>query len=189
MSRTTGEPRPPRITWGQIFTWLGPWDRAACLMCAALAFALALLRHGWGEAVVAALLGAVTAAITLIDRRHFSIPDLVSLPLIPLGLIAAHLAQAALMPRLLAMAVVWGVLTLLQWGFWALRGRSGLGSGDVKLMAAAAVWLDPSVLPTYVLACAATALFEGLWRRARLQTKIAFGAHLAPWLALFVVFT
>ena len=178
---------PQRITWRQIATWSGPKDRAVVVIAAALSFALAFQRQGWGVALVCALLGAITAMIAVIDHRHFRIPDLLSLPLIPLGLMTAALTQAPLLPRLLAMGAIWGVMTVLQKGFFALRGRSGLGAGDVKLMAAAAVWLDPSVLPIYVLAAATTALIEGWIRRAGLNARIAFGAHLAPWISVFVL--
>ncbi len=184
---SSANPAQQRISGRHIAAWLGPRERSAILACAAVAFCVALFRHGWAEAGTSALLGAITAAITLIDLRHFRIPDLLSLPLIPLGLLAVHLAQAPLIPHLLALMAVWGLLKLLQWAFLALRGRSGLGSGDVKLMAAAAVWLDPSVLPTFVLAAAGTALLEGWLRRVGLQGRIAFGAHLAPWLAVFVM--
>ena len=181
------EPIPRRISVRQIAAWLGPKERAAILVCAAVAFGVGFVRFGMVQATTCGLLGAITAAISLIDLRFFRIPDLLSLPLIPLGLMAAHLAKAPLVPRLWAMAGVWLLLTLLQRLFIALRGRSGLGSGDVKLMAAAAVWLDPSVLPAYVLAAAATGLGDALLRRAGFQGRIAFGGHLAPWLVVFVL--
>ncbi len=176
-----------RITWRQILAWLGLRDRTAVLACAALVFGLALLRFGWLEAIVCGVLGGIGAAITLIDLRHFRIPDLLSLPLIPLGLLATEVAGTPLLPRLLAMAALWTVLTLMQRAFVAVRGRSGLGSGDVKLIVVAAVWLDPSVLPAMILAASGTGLFEVLMRREGLEVRIAFGAHLAPWLVAFVL--
>ena len=176
-----------RITWRKIMAWLGPRDKTAILVCAAFVFGLALLRFGWLEAMACCALGGIGAAITLIDLRHFRIPDLLSLPLIPLGIFATEVAVAPLLPRLLAMVVVWAVLTLMQRSFVALRGRSGLGSGDVKLMAAASAWLDPIVFPSFILAAAGTGLFEGLLRRSGFESRIAFGAHLAPWLMVFVL--
>lgn len=178
---------PGRLSGRQISTWLDPRDRVAAVICAALTFGAALVRHSWEHAALSALLAAITATITLIDLRHFRIPDLLSLPLIPIGLFASFLAQAALEPRIIAMITVWGVLTLIQRAFSFFRGQEGIGSGDVKLMAASAVWLDPMVLPTYVLASAATALCEGLLRRVGHHGRIAFGAHLAPWLVVFVL--
>jgi len=159
----------------------------AIVICAALAFGVAFVRHGGAQAVVCGILGGITAAITLIDRRHFLIPDLLSLPLIPLGLLEAHLSEAPLIPRLLALAGVWLLMTLLRRVFFALRGRSGLGSGDVKLMAAAAVWLDPGLLPDCVLAAAGTGLLDAWARHLGFHGRLAFGAHLAPWLTLFAL--
>ena len=181
------EPIPRRISVRQIAAWLGPKERAAVLACAAVGFGVGLARFGMAQATTCGLLGAITAAITLIDLRHFRIPDLLSLPLIALGLLAAKLAQAPLLPHVLAVTVVWGLLTLLQGAFLVLRGRSGLGSGDVKLMAAAAAWLDPSLLPAYVLAAAASGLLQAWGQRLGYHGRLAFGAHLAPWLMVFVL--
>lgn len=180
------KPAPPRISLRQIAAWLGPRDRRLVFLGAALAFTLAGHWQGWAQGAASALLGGLTAAITLIDRRHFRIPDLLSLPLIPLGLIAAYMADDPVLPRLLAMVAVGAVLAVLQRAFAALRGKSGLGSGDIKLVVAAAAWLAPDMLPTFLLAAAGTGLVEGLLRRNGLEKRIAFGAHLAPWLVIFV---
>ena len=176
-----------RITLHQIGDWLSPMDRLVVLISAIWIFGVALLHHGWAEAGLCALLGVVTSTIMLIDLRHFRIPDLLTLPLILLGLAAVILADAPLTPRLLVMVAIWSLLMLTQWVFLALRGRSCLGSGDVKLMAAAAIWLEPGAVPAFVLAASATGLFEGLLKRTGFQGRIAFGAHLAPWLVVFVL--
>ena len=176
-----------RITLQQISDWLSPTDGLLVLISGTWIFGVALLHHSWAEAGLFALLGVVASTIMLIDLRHFRIPDLLSLPLILLGLAATILAGAPLTPRFLVMVSIWSLLMLTQWVFLALRGRSCLGSGDIKLMAAAAIWLEPSSVPPFVLAASATGLFEGLLKRKGLQGRIAFGAHLAPWLVVFVL--
>ncbi len=82
-------------------------------------------------------------------------------------------------------------LWLVRAGYYALRGREGLGLGDVKLAAAARAWVGWQML-SLVLPMAATAalgpvLIAGLLRRAPLSgsAKIPFGAFLAP--AIWVV--
>lgn len=188
---------PARISSAQIAAWLGPRDRVAMALGAGAAFAAAL-GQGWLAALPVAALGALVVAIVVIDLRHFRIPDRLSLPLIPLGLLhrgALAPDMAGLWPRLLVLAAVfaavWAGLTLLQQGFLRLRGKAGLGGGDVKLILAAAVWLPAEQLAPYVLAASTSALIEAVVR-ARLQganqdRRLAFGAHLAPWLGLFVI--
>lgn len=153
---------------------------------AALGFCIADLRQGWLSALPLAVLAAVAVAIVVIDLRHYRIPDRLSLPLIPLGLIHAALT-GPILPRLVAMAVVWVLLTLLQGVFLRLRGKTGLGGGDVKLMTAAAAWLPVDLLPCYLLAASVTALIEALIRRANRDHRLAFGVHLAPWLVVMAL--
>jgi leader peptidase (prepilin peptidase)/N-methyltransferase len=180
-------PAAPRLSARQIALWLGPRDRLAVLACAILAFGVAALRQDWLAALPFAPLGAAAAAIFLIDLRHYRIPDRLSLPLIPLGLIQAALVVPVL-PRLIAVAAIWAALTLLQRAFQRLRGRRGLGGGDVKLIAASAAWLPVEILPFYVLAASVTALIEALARRANHDHRLAFGVHLAPWLVAMALF-
>lgn len=189
----------PRISGRQIAAWLGPGDRRAIVLTAGLGWLADLALHGgWAAqsgswllagltALPFALLCAAAAAIVIIDLRHHRIPDRLSLPLIPLGLIHGALTDP-LLPRLGAMALVWAGLTALQQVFLWLRGKPGLGGGDLKLMTAAAAWLPAYSVPFYVLAAAITGLIQAAMRPAHRDKPIAFGAHLAPWLALFVLF-
>ena len=74
-----------------------------------------------------------------------------------------------------------------------LRGRDGLGLGDVKLAAVAGVWLDWSDLPVAVDLAALSALAAALFSRLRgghfdPKAKLPFGAFFAPaiWLCWFL---
>ncbi len=176
-----------RISSRQIADWLGPCDRILILSCAGLGLVAEIVRQDWNAAVLCAGLSGVAAAIAVIDLRHHRIPDRLSLPLIPLGLIYCALSEPLLL-RFLAMAVVWVALRLLQYSFMRFRGKAGLGGGDVKLMTAAAAWLPYESLPFYILAASVTGLIGAILRR-RFDKPIAFGAHLAPMLAILVLFS
>ncbi len=179
-------PSASRLSFRQIADWLGPQDRLAMLACAVLAFGLAAMRQSWPQAALLAPLAAAAAAIVAIDLRHYRIPDRLSLPLIPLGLIHAAF-DVPLLPRLIAVAGVWAGLSVLQRIFLRLRGQRGLGGGDVKLIAAGAAWLPVGILPFYVLAASVTALIAALIRRANRHHRLAFGVHLAPWLVVMAL--
>ena len=94
-------------------------------------------------------------AISLIDADHFIIPDLISLPLIPIGIGAVALLDAFGLSSLALPQAVLGaalgavsMLTLAAVGR-LLMGREALGMGDVKLVAAIGAWQGAH--PTLIL--------------------------------------
>jgi len=68
-----------------------------------------------------------------------------------------------------------------------IRGRSGFGMGDVKLLGALGIFLGPYVLLTFFLASLLGALGGAILGRGRelSERRIPFG----PWLALGAVIT
>ncbi len=137
-------------------------------------------------------------AIALIDADTFIIPDVLSLPLPLLGIATALWLgeirgvswQEAAAGALLAGAV----LLALQFGYAAISGREGLGTGDVKLLAGLGAWLGIQSLPVVLLLAALQgigfALGLLLIRREQLAKErgLASLRHLAlpfgPFLAL-----
>ena len=105
-------------------------------------------------------------AIALIDADTFLIPDVLSLPLPLIGVAAAVWIGA---PRELSWqqaaigAAVGGFGSLaVQWGYSAIAGREGLGTGDVKLLAGLGAWLGPAALaPLLLMASLQGLLFAG----------------------------
>jgi leader peptidase (prepilin peptidase)/N-methyltransferase len=148
-------------------------------------------------AVVSCALGWAMLAIAAIDARRFMIPDVLSLPAIPLGLLASgdlfvpwsgsHVAVDHAIGAALGGAIFW----LVREAYYRLRGREGLGLGDVKLAAAAGAWTGWQDLPNVVLLAAVAALSLALMRAAVQRTglagteRLAFGAFLAP--AIWIV--
>jgi leader peptidase (prepilin peptidase)/N-methyltransferase len=143
-------------------------------------------------ALVSCVLGWAMLAIAAIDARRFTIPDVLSLPAIVLGLLASGSLLEPSHGRLVGQDHVIGAL-LGGAGFWLvreayarLRGREGLGLGDVKLAAAAGAWTGWNDLPNVVLLAAtmalglATALAIVRGRSLMGAERIAFGAFLAP---------
>lgn len=182
---------PGRISAQQIIAWLSPQDRAIIGLSACAAAIIC----GWVQGGLAALgfglLTATVLAISVIDARHFLIPDRLSLPLLPLGLAWQALANPAagletVMSHLAVIAVMALGLMLLRWGFRHYRGDQALGLGDVKLMLAAAAWIAPSQMAAYVFCAAATALIQALLRNKPRTERLPFGIHLALWLLAFV---
>ncbi len=146
----------------------------------------------WAATEVSGLLLAIScglgwALLTLgaIDLRDRVLPDLLTLPLIPAGLLAAfEFAPGRLVDHAIGAAAGFVVLAVVRWAYRRLRKREGMGGGDAKLLAAAGAWLAWQALPSVILIAAATALTAALIRSlARRQltatTEVPFGTFLS----------
>jgi len=144
---------------------------------------------------VPGLLGAglalIAIAIAAVDARHFIIPDELSAAGFALALINAALTAPAGVWEAIGVAALRAmVLGLLFYALRALyrglRGREGIGLGDVKLAAVAGAWLDWLTLPIAVEIAALAALaaigirhYAG-GRPLDVTLKFPFGLFLAP---------
>jgi leader peptidase (prepilin peptidase) / N-methyltransferase len=101
-------------------------------------------------------------SIALIDADTFMIPDSLSLPLPLLGIGLAFVlgdARGVSWQQSAAGAAAGGFgLLAVQWGYAALTGREGLGTGDVKLLAGLGAWLGISSLPILIFLAASQGL-------------------------------
>lgn len=141
-------------------------------------------------ALASCCLGFMMAAIAVSDARHFIVPDALSLPAIPLGLIATGLiAEPPGLAILTHMATAFlGAAALygIRFAYSAVRRREGLGLGDVKLAAVAGAWTGPEGLSLVLLFACGSALTFVLIRHLQARhpinasTALPFGAFLAP---------
>lgn len=125
----------------------------------------------------------VLGTIALSDVRRRIIPNAAVLALALLGsavvLLAPSVSMAGSLPTLsgslpFALALL-AVSVMLEYGWRFLHGGAhGMGMGDIKLCAAAAVALGPWVVPCLALAC----LLAGGVNFLRHTDRFAF----APWL-------
>ena len=138
-----------------------------------------------------AALSLLMLAIALTDARHFLVPNVLTAPALFLGLLfgvvfggrSIGAAVTVCLLRGLAAALPFlGLMLLYQW----LRGRPGLGMGDVKLAAVAGAWLDWVTIAWVIEAAAIAALITyGVWRYLLRQpvgatTRLPFGLFFAP---------
>ena len=133
----------------------------------------------------AGILSVFLVALSAIDLRSFRLPDVLTLPLIALGLVFTglfHWDELAL--RIAAAACGYLSLYLVATFYQRARGRAGLGLGDAKLFAASGAWLGLEGLPSVLLLASVIALvvaglayFRGVAVEA--GTRIPFGPFLA----------
>ena len=166
------------------------WGTVAACAAAASLFAAPDL-----SGVLGGGLALVMIAIAAIDARRFVIPNELVLAGLLLGLIAAAVDQSEPLTAALLHAVVRaGALALASLAFRTayrlIRGREGIGLGDVKLAGVAGAWLGWLAVAVAVDIAALSALAVVLIRAARGQrvtskTAVPFGLFFAPaiWIA------
>jgi leader peptidase (prepilin peptidase) / N-methyltransferase len=131
------------------------------------------------------LLCLLSAVLAWIDIRRGIIPNWLNLTIAVLGLSKAVLAGGLLAGLQAACegAAIGAVFWLLRRLYFAFRKIQGLGLGDVKLLAAAGIWVGVAGVPMLLMVAALTALAcAGLMqlggRQLTGQTSMSFGPFL-----------
>ncbi|MEQ8966051.1 MAG: prepilin peptidase [Azospirillaceae bacterium] len=174
---------------------IGPREPAIEIAAAVIAVAAWAAAPGPGAAVRLGLLGLVLLIAAAIDLDHFRLPDattgaaaalavpwyglLATDPIAPGPIDAAATAAAGA-------ALAAGLALAVRFAFARLARVDALGLGDVKLLAAAGLWLGPDGVPALLVAGGAAGVATGLaWRTAGRGRVFPFGPGLA--LAFFAL--
>ncbi len=140
--------------------------------------------------IFGALLAILVAMITVFDLRHLIIPDSLNISLAIGGFAYQSWLIAAIAWRQVIFAIVVAALFMAVYlWFIRIRGKHGLGLGDVKMAGAASLWFSPWNLSLFLLVTCVTAMifvFFGYLRGASFNrsTKVPFGPFLG--LGVFV---
>jgi leader peptidase (prepilin peptidase)/N-methyltransferase len=162
--------------------WFYPAIEIAALLVALIAVAIDDASRAWLDCV----LGWWLLMLAWIDLRQWVLPDVLTLPLIVVGLAAAAVFDPDnLLDRALGAAVGYPTLRGLAWVYRALRQREGLGGGDAKLLSAVGAWLGLVALPEVILAAALGGLAAaGVLRLAGARLRASSALPFGPFLAL-----
>lgn len=175
----------------RILTTIGTLEAVAIGLAAASGIAVSLVLLPDARGVAGAGLALLMVAIAAIDARLFIIPDELTAAALVLGLVDAAVQADDTVAGALAVAALRGlVLAFAFWGLRALyrriRGREGIGLGDVKLACAAGVWLDWPTIPIAIEIAALSALAVCAVRYLRgarsisATSRLPFGLFFAP---------
>lgn len=171
------------------------WQRGRCAGCRApisiryplvesltalLSFLVALQFHEPGAIASALLLTWGLVALVFIDAEHQLLPDVLTLPLMWLG-ITAGLFEWFVPLEMAVLGAMFGYLSLwtVYWLFKLITGREGMGYGDFKLLAALGAFQGPLLLPAILLVAAVCGLIYAAIVRVGRGKPIAFGPFLA----------
>lgn len=168
---------------------IGVFYPAIELAALAVAVWAATIFSGW-LLWVSCVLGWALLALAVIDHRHFLLPDIITLPLIPLGLVVTWGNDpSALLDHVIGAAVGFGFVVVLREVYRRLRGREGMGLGDGKLLAASGAFVSWQGLPSVILIASFAALAIALLKFLRgsniaLGDRMPFGTFLclATWI-------
>jgi leader peptidase (prepilin peptidase) / N-methyltransferase len=131
-----------------------------------------------GRAIVLVVLGFALLAASLVDAKTRRLPDLLTAMVAASALVLRGLQGTdAVLEGVAAAIIAFVLLEALRRGFLALRGQPGLGLGDVKLLAALALWLG--VATPWALVLAAVLGLVIAVARPSADGRIAFGPCLA----------
>jgi leader peptidase (prepilin peptidase)/N-methyltransferase len=167
-------------------------------LATAAAFAVVAWHFGFGaSAVLGLVFTAFLIALTGIDIDRQLLPDLLTVPLLWIALVASlwHAAGDATPPAALRDAVIGAVagyliLWLVFHLFKLVTGKEGMGYGDFKLFAAIGAWLGWQMLPVVLVLAAFVGSAVGLTlmaaRRLGRGVPIPVGPYRAgaAWIAL-----
>ena len=173
--------------------------RAAFAIVAVAAALASVVAAPDPRGLLGAGLALLMGAIALYDARYFIIPNALNAAALALALAHAVALDPDMAAEQIAMALVRGAVAgaaflAIKLGYRRLRGREGIGMGDVKLAAVAGAWLDwfaiLAAVEIAVLAALGAHLLRHVMRKRPLRAASAlpFGLYLAPaiWVAWFV---
>jgi len=153
---------------------------------------VAAWHFGFGPQTAAALvLTWILIALAVIDFDHKLLPDVLTLPLMWLGLLLS-LGSVFIDPHTSLIGAAAGYLSLwLVFKLFKLAtGKEGMGYGDFKLLAALGAWMGWQLLPVVVMLSSVVGAVVGIaliaLRGRDRSIPIPFGPYLASagWLAL-----
>ncbi len=160
------------------------WVYPAVERANAVAYVALADRYGTGFTfVLLAAFASSLIALVVIDARHQILPDLITLPLLVLGLASSPWSPEVSLTRALAGAALGAAapaaLLLLWKGSFGIDGR---GWGDVKMLAMVGSFLGPARALVTLLSGACLGAVVGvslmLVRRGTLRTPLPFGVFL-----------
>ena len=152
-------------------------------------FPIHLHRHCCWGCLLALLL-----AIAIIDALHGIIPDWANFALAMGGLMRSGLGSGPAFHEAAIAAVIVSVSMLtFREAFARVRGCPGLGMGDIKFLAAAALWTELAGWPTLLLIASMSGVLFLIVRslaghEVTKHTRLAFGPHLAAGMAFVGLF-
>jgi len=123
--------------------------------------------------------------ITFIDLDHQIIPDIISLPGIPIGLLSSLvIASLSFKDALIGALIGGGSLFLVAWGYHFLTSKEGMGGGDIKLLAMIGAFTGWSGVFFTIFIASAIGSLIGVVLMLFAKKNLKFAVPFGPFLSL-----
>jgi len=132
------------------------------------------------------LLLGLLARLSYVDWKTYRLPNLITKPLIILGLIYNFNLSLDVYPYLLGAILGYAIFWIVETAYRLIRKREGLGRGDAKLLAVGGAWCGALALPFIILIGSSAGLIYILSKpkSERAAIKLPFGPFLAAGIAI-----
>jgi leader peptidase (prepilin peptidase)/N-methyltransferase len=133
---------------------------------------------------VSCLFGWTLLALAATDLKYYLLPDFLTLPLIPVGLLVGWaIDSSTVLAHGIGALAGCAFVIALRLVYQRVRGREGMGLGDAKLLAASGAWLSWQAMPSVLLLSALAGLVFALVSAMRgvtvtLTNRVPFGTFL-----------
>lgn len=137
------------------------------------------------RAIHAAVFLCLLIICSFIDLRLMIIPDVISLPMVILTPVIAWLhPDLDLLSAGIGVLVGAGSLYVIAWLYYLIRKETGMGAGDVKLLAGIGGWLGyqaifPTIFYGSLLGAVTGLVAMAVTKKLHLKSEIPFGPFLA----------
>jgi len=163
------------------------------LMTGILAIAILFMFGLTLESIVFFVFISSLLVITFIDIDHKIIPDMISLPGIPIGLAASFvLPDMTFKSSLLGLLVGGGSLLLVAWTYNLITHKEGMGGGDIKLLGMIGTFIGWKGVIFTIFSASLAGTFVGiivmLLKGKNLKFAIPFGPFLSIGAMSYVFF-
>jgi len=163
------------------------------LMTGILAIAILFMFGLTLEGVVYFVFISSLLVITFIDIDHKIIPDVITLPGIPIGLAASFvLPDITFKSSLLGLLTGGGSLLLVAWTYSLITSKEGMGGGDIKLLGMIGTFIGWKGVIFTIFAASLAGTFVGiivmLLKGKNLKFAIPFGPFLSIGAMSYVFF-
>ena len=130
--------------------------------------------HPTATALAWSMWGTVLLCCLLIDARYMLLPDVLTLPLLAMGLMAsaASLTPLSFQASCTGAGAAWLVLWAIAKCYHLTTNRHGMGQGDIKLFAALGAWQGLEALPWILLGASLVGTVVGAVSHHRKTTQI-----------------
>ena len=123
--------------------------------------------------------------ITFIDIDHKIIPDIITLPGIPIGLLASFVLSAMTFISSLVGLLVGGVsLLLVAWVYSLITHKEGMGGGDIKLLGMIGAFLGWKGVIFTIFAASLTGTLVGIIVMLQKGKNLKFAIPFGPFLSI-----